>query len=103
MKKQQKPRVGGISIKEGGWRLVPLPDDRVLKVLVPFLGNALCEADEKWITLKDKWAPSWELSMEENGKNWVLATLTDRCTWTWTERNVQHYLKMSSKEIMDRL
>ena len=53
--KQQKPRVGGISIKEGAWRLVPLPEDRVLKVLVPLLGNALCCDDGTWATLKKEW------------------------------------------------
>ena len=36
----------GVSEKEGAWRLTPLPEDRVLKVLVPFLGNALCCYDE---------------------------------------------------------
>ena len=66
--KQPKPRVGGISLKEGGWRLVPLPDDRVLKVLVPFLGNALCEADEKWITLKGKWEKDFNVDIDLRGR-----------------------------------
>ena len=45
---KQKPKtcIGGISAGEGAWRLDPLPEDRVLKVLVPFLGSALCCDDE---------------------------------------------------------
>ena len=66
--KQQKPRVGGISTLEGGWRLVPLPEDRVLKVLVPFLGNALCEADEKWVTLKGKWEKDFNVDIDLRGR-----------------------------------
>jgi hypothetical protein len=38
---QAQRRFGGRSLLEGGWRMVPLPDDQVLKVLVPFLGTAL--------------------------------------------------------------
>ena len=66
--KQQKPRVGGISPLEGGWRLVPLPEDRVLKVLVPFLGNALCAVDEKWITLKGKWEKDFDVDIDLRGR-----------------------------------
>ena len=43
---QAQRRFGGRSLMEGGWRMVPLPDDRVLKVLVPFLGIALCRDGE---------------------------------------------------------
>ena len=42
----KEPPVGGKSLLEGGWRMVPVPEDRVLKVLVPLLGNALCCDDE---------------------------------------------------------
>ena len=38
---ESEPAYRGVSEKEGAWRLAPLPEDRVLKVLVPFLGNAL--------------------------------------------------------------
>ena len=36
---ERAPRIGGISVGEGAWRLVQLPEDRVLKVLVPFFGQ----------------------------------------------------------------
>ena len=42
----KKPRIGGMSVGEGAWRLVPLSEGRVLKVLVPLLGNALRFDDE---------------------------------------------------------
>ena len=34
-------RVVGVSVEEGVWLLLPLPEDQALKALVPFLGNAL--------------------------------------------------------------
>ena len=58
----------GISAGEGAWRLVPLPEDRVLKVLVPFLGNALCCDDEKWVTLKCKWEEQLQVYIDLRGR-----------------------------------
>ena len=66
--KVRKPHVGGISPLEGAWRLNPLPEDRVLKVLVPFLGNALCSADEKWIALKSKWEKDFNVTIDLRGR-----------------------------------
>ena len=38
--RNEQPHIG-VSVKEGAWLLLPLPEDQALKALVPFLGNAL--------------------------------------------------------------
>ena len=53
---------------EGGWRMVPLPDDRVLKVLVPFLGIALCCDGETWKTLKTSWDVRFQVDINLGGR-----------------------------------
>ena len=73
---QAQRRVGGRSLLEGGWRMVPLPDDRVLKVRVPFLGNALCRDGETWKTLKTSWDDRFQVAInlrgrQSTGHRWV--------------------------------
>ena len=46
----------------------PLPEDRVLKVLVPFLGNALCCDDEQWPILKGTWEEEFKVDIELRGR-----------------------------------
>ena len=56
--------------------MVPLPDDRVLKVRVPFLGNALCRDGETWKTLKTSWDDRFQVAInlrgrQSTGNRWV--------------------------------
>ena len=39
-----------------------------MKVLVPFLGNALCGADEKWKTLKGTWEKKFDVDIDLRGR-----------------------------------
>ena len=73
---QAQRRLWGRSLLEGGWRMVPLPDDRVLKVRVPFLGNALCRDGETWKTLKTSWVDRFQVAInlrgrQSTGHRWV--------------------------------
>ena len=67
-KLDKKPRIGGMSVGEGAWRLVPLPDDRVLKVQVPFLGKDLCDDGEKWNELKKTWEEQFKVDIDLRGR-----------------------------------
>jgi hypothetical protein len=56
--------------------MVPLPDDRVLKVLVPFLGTALCRGGKTWNTLKTGWGVRFHVDInlrgrKSTGNRWV--------------------------------
>ena len=73
---------------------------KMKETLQSFMERAMVDSS---IELQGFWSPAWKFNIKENGKEWPICSLNSKGIWVWDERNLKHYVKVDSKEVLQEI